>query len=227
MKKTILTLTLTFICLFSVPALAQESIIKEINYSDLEKYIDLARQNYSMKKLALAKEEAVKTAIPIAQLSYLDILNGSYFYRPEKNTVLDPVNPYNVNGFQFGVTLNLGNFLQKPYQVKRAKAEYKIAQLESQQTDVLIEMEVKRRYYDYIQQIGELKINTKSAQDNAGVAESLRYKFEKSEVTLDAYNLSRINQSTANLSKIQAEVNYLKAKDLLEEIIGRKLSEVK
>lgn len=227
MKKNLLSLTASFLLLFSIPAFAQESILKEINYSDLEKYIELAKQNYSLKKLALAKEEAVKTAIPMAQLSYLDILNGSYFYRPEKNTVLDPVNPYNVNGFQFGVTLNVGGFLQKPYQVKRAKAEHKIAQLEIQQTDVLIEMEVKRRYYDYIQQIGQLKISTKTAQDNKGVSESLRNKFEKSEITLDAYNQSRITQSMSDSGKITAEVSYLKAKDLLEEIIGKKLSDVK
>jgi outer membrane protein TolC len=227
MKKTLLSITAAFIILFAAPSLAQESILKDINYSDLEKYIVLAKQNYTSKKIAVAKVEAVKTAIPMTQLSYLDILNASYFYRPEKNTVLDPVNPYNVNGFQFGVSLNVGAFLQKPYQVKRAKADYKIAQLEAEQTDVLIEMEVKRRYYEYIQQIGQLKISIQAAQDNAGVAESLRYKFEKSEITLDAYNQSRINQSTANSAKIQAEVNYLKSKDLLEEMIGKKLSDVK
>lgn len=225
--KKILQITLSILLLVTVKSYAQESILKDINYSDLQKYIDLAKLNFPQMKIAEAKKELVKTGIPIAQASYLDILNGSYFYRPENKSVLDPVNPYNFNGFQLGVNLNLGNFLQKPFEVKKAKAEYKLAVLEAQQSDKTIEIEVKKRYYDYIQQISQLKIATKIAQDNKGVSESLRNKFEKGEITLDAYNQSRIGQSTSESEKIATEVNYLKAKDLLEEIIGVKLSDIK
>lgn len=225
--KKLLQITFSLLLLVTFKSNAQESILKDINYSDLQKYIDLAKANFPTMKIAEAKKELVKTGIPLAQASYLDIFNASYFYRPEKKAVLDPVNPYNFNGFQFGVSVNLGSVLAKPYQVKRAKADYKIAVLEVQQNDKLVEMEVKRRYYDYIQQISQLKIATKSAQDNKGVSESLRNKFEKGEITLDAYNQSRLSQSTSDTEKVEAEINYLKAKDLLEEIIGMKLSEVK
>jgi outer membrane protein TolC len=225
--KKILQITLSILLFVTAKSYAQESILKDINYSDLQKYIDLAKLNFPQMKIAEAKKELVKTGIPIAQASYLDILNGSYFYRPENKSVLDPVNPYNFNGLQFGVTVNLGNLIQKPFQVKRAKADYKIAVLEAQQNDKTVEMEVKRRYYDFIQQISQLKISTKIAQDNKGVSESLRNKFEKGEITLDAYNQSRLNQSASESEKVAAEINYLKAKDLLEEIIGVKLSDVK
>lgn len=225
--KKLLQISLSLLLLVTVKSHAQESILKEINYSDLQKYIDLARVNFPQIKIAEAKKELVKTGIPIAQASYLDILNGSYFYRPENKSVLDPVNPYNFNGFQLGVSVNVGNLVSKPFQVKRAKADYKIAVLEAQQNDKTVEMEVKRRYYDYIQQISQLKIATKIAQDNKGVSESLRNKFEKGEITLDAYNQSRLNQSASESEKVAVEINYLKAKDLLEEIIGVKLSDVK
>jgi outer membrane protein TolC len=225
--KKILQITLSILLFVTSNSYAQESILKDINYSDLQKYIDLAKQNYSVKKISDAQKEVVKLGVTTAKLSYLEMFNSSYFYRPNRSAVIDVVNPYNVNGVQFGVSLNLGNFLQKPFAVKRAKAQYNIAVLESEQTDVLIGMEVKRRYYDYIQQISQLKISTKSAQDNKGVAENLRSKFEKGEITLDAYNQSRVNQSESDSQKIQAEVNFLKSKDLLEEIIGMKLSDVK
>lgn len=225
--KKILQITLSILLLVTAKSQAQESILKDINYADLQKYVDLARVNFPQMKIAEAKKELVKTGIPIAQASYLDILNGSYFYRPENKSVLDPVNPYNFNGFQLGVSVNVGNLVSKPFQVKRAKADYKIAVLEAQQNDKTVEMEVKRRYYDYIQQISQLKIATKSAQDNKGVSESLRNKFEKGEITLDAYNQSRLNQSASESEKVAAEINYLKAKDLLEEIIGVKLTDVK
>lgn len=225
--KKVLLITLSILLFVNAKSNAQESILRDINYSDLQKYIGLAKANFPQMKIAEAKKELVKTAIPMAQVSYLDIFNVSYFYRPEDKTVLDPVNPYNFNGFQLGASLNLGTLLQKPFQVKRAKADYKIAVLEAQQNDKAVEMEVKRRYYDYIQQVSQLKIATKSAQDNKGVSESLRNKFEKGEITLDAYNQSRLNQSASESEKVATEINFLKAKDLLEEIIGVKLSELK
>jgi len=168
----------------------------------------------------------------MSKLSYLDLFSASYFYRPDQNTVITTpgsttANPYSVNGFQFGVNLNLGSFLQKPYMVKRAKAEYKVAKLEAQEYEATLENDVKRRYYTYIREITQLKINTQSVQDNQNVADNLKNKFTKGEITLDTYNQSRINLANANTSKIDSEVNLLLAKDQLEEIIGQKLSEIK
>jgi len=225
--KNLFKIALTALMLLSVESYAQESIIPEIKYADLEKYIDLAKQNYIKMKIQDAKTESIKTAIPIAAVSYLDPFNGSYFYRPTGKTVIDPVNPYNVNGFQAGINLNLGAYLQKPFQARKAKLDYKVAQLEQKDNEIQVTLEVKKRYYDYIQQISALKIYTQSAQDSKSVAESLRNKFEKGEITLEAYNQSRINQTNAFTSKIQAESSYLKAKDLLEEIVGQKLSDIK
>ena len=55
----------------------------------------------------------------------------------------------------------------------------------------------------------------------------MRYKFEKGEITLQAYNSSRISASGADSSRIQAEIEFLKAKNALEDIIGKKLDQVK
>jgi len=225
--KTLLKIALAFFMFLSVSAYSQETIIPEIKYADLERYIELAKQNYPRKKIFDLQKEGAQTAVPIATLSYLDIFNGSYFYRPQDRAVLDPINPYNVNGFQFGVNLNLGTFLQKPFTIKKAKADAKIADLQAQEYNLAIAVEVKKRYYDYIQTITLLKLNTQMAQENKGVAESLRNRFEKSEITIDTYNQSRINQFNSYQGKIQAESTFLKAKDSLEEMIGMKLSDVK
>jgi len=225
--KTLLKITLAFFMLISVSAYSQETIIPEIKYADLEKYIELAKQNYPRAKAAHLRTENVKTGITIASLSYLDIFSASYFYRPGERTVIDPVNPYNVNGFQLGVGVNLGGFLQKPFAVKKAKLEYQVAKLEEKDYELLLTNDVRTRYYDYIQQLNLLKISSQMAQDNKGVAESLRSRFEKGEITLDFYNQSRILQFSAFQAKIQAETAYLKSRDLLEQIIGVKLSDVK
>ncbi|MCX2574872.1 TolC family protein [Pedobacter sandarakinus] len=226
MKKS-LNVVLILVMIACSNAFSQESILGDVNAADIESYIALAKQNYAKRKVQLAMTESVKTGVAISKASYLDIFNASYIYRPEGKTVVDPVNPYNVNGFQLGVNVNIGALFQKPYQVKKAKADYKVAQLEALDFDNQLVVEVKKRYYDYIEQKAQLKILTQSAVDSKGVAESLRSKFEKGAVTLDVYNQSRITQANALTLKINAETNYLKVRDLLQEIIGQKLPQGK
>jgi len=215
---------LSFICL---QVSAQETILTDINYGQLEKYIQLAKESYPKRKVATAQMESAKINIPLAKVQYLEIFNASYFYRPEKQDVVNINNPYSVNGFQFGINLNLGSLLQKPFLVKKAKADYKVAQMQSQDFDLFLENEVKRRYYTYLMTLSQLKIRTATAQDNKNISEVTKHKFERGELSLDVYNASRILVSSSNNDKIQYEVNYLLAKDALEEIIGQKLTEVK
>ncbi|HEY0670568.1 MAG TPA: TolC family protein [Sphingobacteriaceae bacterium] len=207
-------------------SLAQESIVAQINYNQLEKYIESAQKNYPRKQIFAQNTEVARNNVPIAQVSYLDILNASYIYRPDDATAINMVNPYVVNGFQFGVSLNVGNFLQKPFEVKKAKAELKVAQLEEKEYESVLANEVKTRYYNYIYHLNELKLRTQAAQDNKTVADDLRYKFEKGEITLQGYNTARVSSTGSSSDRIQAELEFLKAKDALEQIIGKKLEEV-
>jgi len=226
--KKIATLSFFLLILFVSKISAQESILSELNYAQLDKYISLAKENYTRGKITRLQMEIIKLDIPIAQVSYLDIFNASYFWRPDQNRdVLNPNNPYSVNGFQFGINVNLGNFLQKPFIVKRAKSNYKLAQLQNQDNQISIEMEVKRRYYAYLQAVSQLKIRTQTAQDNKNISETTRHKFERGEISLDNYNASRMLVSTSNSDRISYEVTYLNTKDALEEMIGQKLSDVK
>ena len=222
MKKT-LKITALFIIL-SNAVFAQETIITDVNPAELDRYIAMAKEFMPKRKIQAAKTESVKTEVSTAHVSFLDLFSANYFYRPADRVALNPLNPFVVNGMQYGISLNLGTFLQKPFAVKKAKADLKVAQLEQQDLDIQLANEVRRRYYDYISSIAALKINTLSAQDSKGVAESMRYKFEKGEVSLDLYNQSRLIAVGATNAKIQSEVTYLKAKDLLEEMIGQKIN---
>ena len=44
---------------------------------------------------------------------------------------------------------------------------------------------------------------------------------------LRAYNAARLLLSESNIRQIESELLYLNAKDALEEIIGKKLSDIK
>ena len=210
-----------------VSTYGQQSIVSQINYNQLEKYIQSAKDNYPRRQIMALNTEVAAADVPAAKVSLLDIFNASYIYRPNGAVAINAGNPFLVNGFQFGVNMSLGSFLQKPYQIKQAKSEHKIAQLEQQEYDVILANEVKNRYYEYILQLNELKLKTQSAQDNKTVSDDMRYKFEKGEISLQAYNSSRISASGADSSRIQSEIEFLKAKDALEDIIGKKLEQIK
>ncbi len=224
MKKLLLILLLPFT--MGYKALAQESFTSSVNSELLEKYIQAAKQYSLTRKISDKRAQSIKTVIPVTTLSYLDIAGASYIYRPNGNQAITPQNPYSVNGFQFGFSLSLGSFLSKPFQIKAAKLNYEAAQLETQHIDVLLETDVKNRYYNYLQAVAQLKLSTQTLQDASLISESLKTKFENGTATLDVYDQSRNLLNAAKSGQISSEVNLFKTRDLLEEIIGKKLTEI-
>jgi len=224
MKKAILVLIL--ISAILAPSVkAQETVMDEINYNQLEKFIQMAKDYYPQRKILAEQESQAKNSLTMSSLSYLDLFSASYFYRPENKQALNPENPYITNGVQFSVNMNLGSYLQKPFQSKNAKANLEIAKLEKQIYDTQLEKEVKNRYYNYVLQLKELKLKTIAAQDVSSNVQDITNRFERGEITLEEYNSGRAALSEVGSTKIQTEVSYLRAKDDLEEIIGTKLAD--
>jgi len=230
--KKITALSIILMGLSTIKASAQESIIPDINYAMLDKYIAAAKDYFPRRQVIKHQEDISKIGITTATLSYLDLFTASYFWRPgEKTAIADPsnpsLNPYVFNGVQIGISMNLGGFAIKPFAVRRAKLEYKVAKLQTQDYEITLVRDVRQRYYNYIQALAELKIRTQTSQDNSSVAANAKTKFERGEIQLDNYNTARLLLSESNSRQIQSEVAYLNAKDVLEEIIGKKLSDIK
>src|SRR5690606_13896509 len=99
MKKVILVLILISTIL-APNVKAQETVMDEINYNQLEKFIQMAKDYYPQRKILAEQESQAKNSIVMSSLSYLDLFSGSYYYRPEKRQALNPENPYVTNGFQ-------------------------------------------------------------------------------------------------------------------------------
>ncbi len=211
----------------NVQVKAQDDIASQINPPLLQKYIDLAKQYYPKRKMYKASELSAKAKIGIAKAGYFESLNVSYFYRPDNAAIVDTTNPYSINGFQFGVYLNLGLFFRTPSMVKQAREEYNSASYLTKEYDILLETEVKQRYFEYLQWLTDLKVKNQAYVDNKTSSDGLRYKFEKGEVSLDVYTKAKSLTSTSSSEKLQAELNMLQAKNSLEALIGKKLEEVK
>ncbi len=215
------------ILLTSKSVFAQDDIINQINTPLLQKYVDLAKQNYPKRQMFKSSELSAKAKIGIASATYLEAINLSYFYRPDNATIINNANPYSINGFQLGVYLNLGIFLRTPSLVKQAKEEYKAATFQTKEYDLILESEVRQKYYEYLQLFNDLKVKAQAYIDNKAASDGLRYKFEKGEVSLDIYSKAKAITSSAQSEKLLTELNLLKVKDTLETLIGQKLEDVK
>lgn len=206
---------------------AQEDIASQINTPLLQKYVDLAKAYYPKRKMYQASELSAKAKIGAASAGYLESLNASYFYRPDNQAIVDASNPYSINGFQFGVFLNLGVLLRTPSLVKQAREEYNATTFQTKEYDILLESEVRQKYYEYLQLFNDLKVKAQAVIDNKAASDGLKHKFEKGEVSLDVYSKAKALTSSAQSEKLLTELNWLKAKDALEALIGQKLEHVK
>ena len=220
---------LMLIVLFTTKTLttkAQESILPRVSYDYLEKLVQVAKKNYPEATARSYQTAIAKNNITKTNVSWLDAFNVSYYYRPTQGAV-DIVNPNIFNGYQLGISLNLGTIIQKPFATKEAKVQYKIAQLEEKQYGLTITALVKERYFAYLEQLGNLKLRTKSYTDAEALVKQLRNKFEKGEVAFDDYQRALIQSTEQNKQIIHAESGVFTTKAALEELLGEKLENIK
>lgn len=229
------TFFLVILCITSFSLLAQESIMDDVDDKMLDKYIALAKQNFPAKKAADARLERAQIAVNTSKLTWFDLFNVGYYYQPQRSKQNGETGGVGINtqgqiitqGFLAGVTVNLGNLFSKPSLVKTAKADYVIAKAERDQYDATLINEVKSRYYNYLLARRTLEIRSLASQNYKGIMSDVKAKYERSEIAIDVYTQSRNAATEADALALAAEVEFLKAKNLLEDIIGKKLQDVK
>ncbi len=225
-----------FIVLFLVTtaAKAQDSVVPDISYPYLEKLINSAKSNYPRVAAFKDRTELAKTNIGKAKISWFDIFTFSYIYQPNNtlnyaipSTTSGTNNRYLFNGIQAGVSLNLGLILAKPYNIKSAKQDLKIANDEQSEYLIALTADVKRKYFTYLLQQNLVKIQTESYQDMQTSLKQVKYKFQKGEVSFETYNAALLSSSASRGQKMLAETNFFISKSELEAMVGAKLEDIK
>ena len=199
----------------------------EMDQGLLQRYIDLAKEHFPQRKIleaTRAKAESVHKSVPIG---YLDIFSVAYIYRPNEALALSATNPFTVNGWQFTANLNLGTFFQRVSQSRQTKQDLRIAEYQAEAYETTLSNEVKKRFYELIRAKEDLRIKKQALDEYNVLAEGILYKFERGEAELIAYSTARTSVTSAQTALLLADVSVLQAQDALEEIIGRKLVEVK
>jgi outer membrane protein TolC len=216
--------TLALILNFKISLAQQPTIINDISYPYLEKLVSIAKENYPRVKYFEGRRNAGKININYQKLSWFDSFSFSYVYRPS-NTV-DIVNPSIFNGYQAGLTLNFGSLLQIPGNVKKAKEEYKALDGEYKEYLILLESEVKKRYFEYLKFKKNLEVQTRIILDVESIEKQQKILYEKSEISLKEYNESLVVLSNHTTTKIGLEEDLLSSKVALEELLGKKLEDI-
>ncbi|WP_084490018.1 TolC family protein [Niabella ginsenosidivorans] len=219
-------------CFVSITALAQESIIGDIDNDLLAKYIALAKQNFPRVKAFHAREDRAKYMANAASMGWFDIINVGYYYYPNSSSKgvggnVSPGGQIVTNGFMVGVSANIGALLSRPSTVKAAKAEVKSAKAETEEYDITLASDVRAKYYDYLSSKKQLAIRNLAAQSLKGIQADAQQKYERGEIAIDAYTTAKNSATEADAQALTAEVTYLKAKDALEGVIGAKLESIK
>ncbi|GAA4911773.1 TolC family protein [Mucilaginibacter defluvii] len=220
---------LLFLVLHKQSANAQESIVQDISEVYVDKLVNVARQNYPRVKSFQSRVDVAKANVSIASVSIFDALSLSYIYQPENVTVVDPSNPGTrfFQGLQLGVFINLGTILRTPMNIKRAKAERRVAESERDEYQLTLAAEVKRRYYLYIQRVGQLKTQTRAWQESENGIKDIEYRYKKGEATFETFNTAQVQLTQRRTQKIESEANVFISKSDLEEMLGEKLENIK
>jgi outer membrane protein TolC len=241
MKKNLAIIFSSLLLLLSLnKAHAQESMMNDISYPYLQKLIDAAKENYPMLKIKQEQVEIAKTTYKQSKFAWFNALSLSYVYSPENavnltsnnsvgtsSTTGNTVNPNIFAGYQAAITLNVGTLIANPFNTKNAKSAYTVAQLEQQAYDATLETQVKRLYFTFVQAQENLKARSQAMQEIGTMYTQIKRQFEKNTVTMEVYSQATISYATANQAKIDSEANYLIAKGALEEIVGKKIEEIK
>lgn len=219
--------TIIFLLHLSIVAKAQikESMMPDVSYTFLQRLIDTAKKYYPRVQILEHKTNIAVENVKKAKLSWFDLFTFSYLYSPNNSSTL--VNPSILNGYQFGVYLNFSAPFIKPHNVKSAKEELAITKLEKEEYLLIIEAEVKLRYFKYIEAKAIVKTRNQAAVDAENAVKQLRYRYEKSEDTFENYSryLELYNERINGV--IVAESYVLTTKSSLEEMICKKIEEIK
>jgi outer membrane protein TolC len=229
-KSALLSLLLILTIIPYEKLCAQGSLLTDVSSLYLNKLIATAKENYPRLKVYSHQIAAAKNDLSGVKTSWLDPFSFQYVTRSNDQANTTPVNITTsdiLTGYQFGVSINPGSLLLKPSQVKKAKEQVKIAELNEAEYNLTLETEVKRRYFLYLQYKTSLVPVTNAYLDAESNFNSLKNKYQKSEITFEQYNAASMAFNESIQTKIQIETNYLTSKAELEELTVKKLEEIK
>ena len=195
----------------------------------MEKLVAAAKANYPKVKALKSQINIAKSDLSAAKISWLDPFSLQYVARSNDANV-NSVNLTTADlltGYQFGVNFSPGVLFAKPSQIKKAKEQVKVAQVNEEEYFIQLATQVKSRYVIYLQYQKSLSITNDAYVNAESSFQLLKNQYQKGEATFLEYNDASQSLNQAFQVKMQTEANYLNAKISLEELTVVRLEEIK
>lgn len=223
LKKTVLPFIpmLLFLPRFSK---AQGYFLPEISETYITKLITLAKQNYPRAKSMELRVKMANDNVKKVKNSWFDFVSFSASYSPSNTTTLTGLS---LSGYQASMSVNLAGLLQKKYSIRQTKDDYTMALLSKEDFYISLESDVRARYIKYLQQTIALKVQNQTAVEVFASYKLIKYKYEKAEESFDSYSKSLVSYTEIQQNIIASEAALYMAKINLEELIGKKLEDIR
>jgi outer membrane protein TolC len=232
-NHSIKLLTFGFVyCLLS-NIYAQTAIYRPIPEADstslvVDKLFDLAWANYPQNRVKEHQAQKAYYNMKSSQFAWTESVIAQ-FNLNEAN--INPQATGAVNVFYprylVGLRLNLGTFVTNPIEAKRAREEYQASLSETDLQKVLLRNEIAKKLEAFKLAKKILKIKTQALEESSTLQQVIKQKFQKSEISFEEYNNSRLSHLQQTENKLTAESEFNVTKIDLETLIGVKIETIR
>ncbi len=228
MKQLIL-----IVCVFIFQAGKAQSLIDSLSSLQFtmrdsvgQKLADLAMNNPSIK-VTDEQIEASKYEWGIQKAGWLNNLNATF--NLNEGNLRSSSGPTDVVGFypryNFNLSVPIGNFLTRPKQAKKARAQYEeTVQLKEVEKNQVREA-VLITYQNYQMNRYLLALQEAAIQDEKTIYDLVEQKFKSNTATLEVFTMAskRLNDALGKRVSLMRDVNV--SKHQLESLIGMPLEQ--
>jgi len=211
-----------------------ESIYPDYSRTFVQKLLDTAEKNYPQVKIRAEQVKIANTTLGQAKAAWWEgiSITPSYVYNPSNS-----INLFNstgastnfFNGYQIAFTISLSSFITRPYVVRNARQAIEVAKYEEDMAKITLKTQVKHYYVLYLDAQAKLRLAIRATNDAQAFLAQVKHDFQAGLATanLTVYNSTLTAFNAQNVSKITAESAVLDAKNSLEELVGKRLEDIK
>lgn len=195
-----------------------------------QKLVELALQSPDVKQYDDRKDIAkYNTRVATAQWANHFVAAGNlneFTIKGRSNDVNATQNFY--PRYNFGVTIPFGHFVSIPNEIKRSKAEGKLAQRQKESQALIVKAKVLQAYEDYAAAKKLLELHLPIMEDALLNYNQVEEKFRAGDntVPIDVYKEAYRQYNAEMVQKVELERNFRQTKLILEGIVGMTLEEV-
>ncbi len=159
-------------------------------------------------------------------MEWLKAFNANIGFNSLKDTVQVLGATYLAPGYNYGLSVSLGQLFTTGPRIDMAKEMQKVEELERDQSKLNLRKEVLHRYNEHLLSIEILKTRQLAEEDASATFQLISALFKKNRANFDEKNKASITYYDTMEKRLAAETEVSNTKYSLEEILGVKWEQV-